>query len=558
MDFTRHRVEDAWIDVDGTIIPVARFKASFRINELPTAQVVPAIGRDLTTGNLSTLEDLQEEMPAELYLQIDGEVKLILKGYIANITASDNATTFNQTVTANITIIHRAVKLAGSPGLSYIYSSANTATLASLEDRRTQYDPVTGQPVINRTQPFFTWGKSGGPNSSSVLYPSSFLKNITTELFNNNSTETLPEDLIKDYDPANLTPIGITSIDPTGITYALYQQFIQNWEQRNALEGLKAACNMMYLHLIYYNEGFYIANPNSLINTPAINILSDDYTSITHSRSGNFQTRVDGVVLRHPFSKLKGASSDGAIWAVYPKAREAIAGEPGDEVPTPNQYYHYATCPKWLQGTTSAHWADTPVKVNRGKAKGMAQMNKREEPLTEYYNRVGVRIAKAIYADMVSAKSPVTVTMPYRIDLMPGTMVSIENSDTLGVKFMGDIVYGMIEEMELECSVITASPHIGTSIRVIATRTEEDNQEPPVGYGLSEHPIYEDIWVGTDLCGDLLADVPASATPPNTGSGSNNANSGGGASRSGNTNNPSVRDVVGGVIGISMDDLIGE
>jgi hypothetical protein len=533
MTFTRTIVEDAWLDVnDGTIIPVASFTVQYKVDFMPSAEIIPALGRDLATGNIATLENLQEEQSALLYLRINGEDRLMLSGYVAQIMASDNAGLFERKVSAKIIIHHRAVKLSGSPGLSYAYTSAHNATLAALDVLRSRVDPVTGQEIPNYTQPFFDFTRAGGgrQDTTVVQYPSSFLKTITEALIENNGPEELPEDLIQSYDPANLTPLG-AGLDFTNVAYAIYGKYAQDWGQRNTWEALVSVCKMLYLHLIFYNEGFYIANPNSLINTPQKNILSDEYYSISETRMRDInKSAVDGVVLRHPFAKLKNKSNPN-ILAVYPKIKQEIAQANGEDLPAPDKFYHFADIPMWLQNSARAHWADDVKKVNRGTAKGASKKAKRDQPLTEYYETVGDRVAKAMYAEMQAVNATVQLNMPYREDLMPGTMVSIENSDTLNIKFMGETIYGMIETTVFKCDVMSNSPDLSTFIHVSAARTEKDNQAPEEGYGLTEHPIYEGIWVGTDLFGNLIAGQPAHQAAPNNTTNVNNANAGGSAGR---------------------------
>ena len=70
--------------------------------------------------------------------------------------------------------------------------------------------------------------------------------------------------------------------------------------------------------------------------------------------------------------------------------------------------------------------------------------------------------------------------------------------------------------------------HLLCSIQVVSARSELDNQETPAGFGLSEDPIYQNKWVGCNVFGDLLTDVPPHTPRPDFTPGANNANAGGG------------------------------
>ena len=516
------KVEDCWLTLQGgLILPVASFEVNYQLNSIPQASIVPALGREIMTGTKASLLDVQEGMTADLYLKLNGSVRKIISGYVMQVSGSDNATMFTRSLSARIVVIHKAVKLAGAPPVTYEWSSKHHLSLATSALQKATLNPLdstnlgvkvidTALSLLNSTFGLNTMGASGN-------FIGSILKIITGKAminFNALFGEAELDALIKTYNPANVSKLGIDTIT---LGEKICMIWIKTWREKNCWEALRYAANYCFLDLIPFNEGFYIGNPFALKNVQDITVTASEYVSIQESAAIRAVEPINGVIVQVP-TKLQTAnkqpSSPFGNYIVYPPTRDAkgklvdVYKQGGAQV---DRYYHYVNFPDWLL-PVGANIFGAMRKVN-GKDKRSAQVNKKQSGVDkEYYvNLVSTRVAQYLYGKLKADQASVKLVLPYRENLMPGTIVKVENTDT---GFLGNVLYGMVKTTSIKCDTLQKTPALEVLIELVSIRDEEDNKTSDKGgYGIAEHPIFEGSWAGIDLFGNFISQVPTSLKP---------------------------------------------
>ena len=137
-DIKRVNVEDCILKdiTQGIELPVTRFDVTFKLDEIPTLNVVPALGRDLFNKVENEFNKMRERDEVELIITLDGVDTTIMTGFVSSISGSDNAGLFKRTVSATIAIKHKAVALATSPPLSTVFTGNASTTLTQLDNKK--------------------------------------------------------------------------------------------------------------------------------------------------------------------------------------------------------------------------------------------------------------------------------------------------------------------------------------------------------------------------------------------------------------------------------------
>jgi hypothetical protein len=497
-------------------LPISSFNVSFAVNELPLAVVKPALGVDFVKGNLASLVGIKESLPTKLYFTRNGAERLLFKGFVHRVSASDNTSIFNRWLTAEISLRHQAFVLAGAPTLSYLYA------------RR-------GEPLITsqhlspyRINPLWQGTAEAGATSAAVLYQavSSELKPNGTPLQNYPGTvlqflvrktvesnapalSAAAQNLVRLYGPANLSRLPVTA----QLLIWLYQSWMSSLNS-NVWSALQTTANRLLFTLLPYNSGLWLANPLSLLQAPNVVLRAHEIVNLTQAlEAREFPEPIDGVVLRAPVPYVgdPGAASEvtaalqsaQGIWRfVYPPAAIGGSASMADKI-NGDRYYHYLDMPEWVSTVPNMYLAAVAGKDGKSVAPA--------EALTQtgtVYSEIGTALAREMYAQFKIYRAALELMLPWREDLMPGTVVKVEDVPAETISFLGNSMYGMIRATSFSCDVVQNSPTLSTKIQLVAVRSKEDNQSPPTGYGLESSALFEAPWVGMDIQGQLLAEVP--------------------------------------------------
>ena len=502
LQFKRFQVNDCILRLTekNLSIPVARFDLSFSLDEIPQAQVVPAFGRPLmgNAGEWATLRDIQDRDAVDLILKVNGEQTLMLRGYISQIVCNDNSSMFARRQSVRFTVIHQAVKLAGAPSVGFVFSGAAGGNLTTLNYKR------------SRLQMFKTLaggGKSVYAVANAVdeltegatnlgFFPGHVIKKFTTQVFGEFNDRQMSQDdleeMIKTYNPANLSN---AMPEPSDFLRHLAEKYSSSWYSQNAWQALTSVANEVFLHIIPFNTGFYIANPYTLNRNPTRILKAREYAKVGQQLYARLQEPRDGIILLPPGTAVGESLHDS--WA-FPEIIEE-----GKHLL--NKYYHYRHFPAWInpvrdwQNAALGSGAFSPIPLEN------KDFPQEAASLHEYLQNVGGTLARAFYGKIKQDQRSSTLVLPYRRDLMPGTIVQIDDSD-LGINFIGDTLYGMVKTTHIVCDAMGENPTLETTLEVTALRNAEDNMDDKLTF--DGCPLYEEQWVGIDIEGTLLKNHP--------------------------------------------------
>ena len=569
----RTSVTNCWAafgDDGDIVLPVAAFEAKYKLNEIPTMKITPALGRNLRGGGQSRLSDIERGMKVELFLSLEGSTgngtkltgsRKIMSGWVQSEGVSDTAAVSGRWVSGEIGVIHRAGKLAGSPAVSFTFGASHAGTSLSLSNLRA-WSPSPLRFANNTNSALFPLNRmleqlfSRKNVDVGGVFPSTFLRAMIIALVsgseiaggNRAAGEKGPEgvfsledisELVKDYNPANLTEFLPWLSDGYKVSEAMLTRYEAGWKNQNLWQAILAAANFMFLSIVPYNEGFYIANPFGWLTTPNLTLTSGEYTSLRQSTAMNVMEPVNGVVVTIPpiinkDTQGKDAGAYPVEWNYfYPplitsggKPIYKSKGEATGATIKQGMYYHRRSLPSWLYPAASRPfgWLN-----HDPKRKSQVRRDKPDVDLVEWADQVGTRAARWVYAQLLSEQAAASFIVPYREDIMPGTILKIEtdNSASADTSIVGDTLYGMVSNIKIYCSTLEESPVLQMEVQVTHLRGAGDNQEPPNGVALAETPLYQNAWVGMDLFGELLADVPQGAEASNYATKTFNAASGG-------------------------------
>jgi hypothetical protein len=496
-------------------LPVSKFDLTFELDTIPVAQVVPALGRNILTGTRTLFSSVKERDPVQLIISIDGTNRLLLDGFVSSQSGSDNNTPFNKKLSAVITIKHRAILLAGAPTVSFVYAADGTQNLLALEQRNffksifgitRQEDKNNGVSITNS----MLLDIVNHSSIDNVFWPGFLLKLVATNLmteFSGRLTEEELDELMRDYDPANLTRIVPT---PSAFLHSFFRKFEKDWTGKNTWEALVSTANYLFMHIVPFNNGFYFANPISLLREPDIVIRSSEFISIAPAKTDDLKEPVNGVILRLPIVKELEQ-----MYVTYP---DKLLEEGGGKPLPKDEYYHFRDIPDWMHPIIRYMYGP-PCPVNQKEKKsakptpwdpgGVANA----ETVEDYYRSVGSEIAKVIYSELKQTKAAVQFIFPYREDLMPGTTVKIEQVGVEDMSFLGNTLHGMIAKTRISCDMTGEKSRLNTYIDMVSVRNADDNADDRLTF--EDHPIYEGRWTAIDVFGEILdgLEIPDSQKP---------------------------------------------
>lgn len=553
----RNKVVDCVLALaGGRELPVAGFDVRFRLNEIPTAIITPALGREIRTDKTEGLAAAARGADAALWLEMEGMAgngaalsgrRLLLNGFIQSVGMTDTSTPAARWLNGEIGVLHRAGKLAGSPAVSYTFAGSHAGTsLTQATGRLWNNSPLRSEGGVNSA--LFPLNRLlldifGSANiGTGALFPTTLLRAMIISLVAGSEiaggaagaagpegvfTRAQIEALVKDYPAANLTPY----MDWLGSGYfvarAMLERYETGWQEHNLWQAVLAVCQYMQLSIVPFNNGFYIANPFGLIQEPDLVLDSGDYVSLRQSTTMRSRSPMNGVVVSIPPLQIKQQTGDNTAntdtsWNFfYPPLRATngtaiykAKGETGAKLGA-GMYYHWCSLPSWLYPVATRQFGELRTDAKR---KSVVQRPKATQDLAEWADTMGVRAAKMLYAEMLMEQAAISLVLPYREDIMPGTVLRIQtgSADAAAAGFIGDTLYGMVNNVRLYCSTTDSSPHLNLEVQLTHVRGTADNQEPPSGIALAAVPLHENRWVGTDLFGTLLKKMPESAKPPRT------------------------------------------
>ena len=170
-----------------------------------------------------------------------------------------------------------------------------------------------------------------------------------------------------------------------------------------------------------------------------------------------------------------------------------------------NRYYHFRQLPDWILPVASAMY-NTRVDGKIGIANKAATQKKDVSldggTLSSHVETLGTEVLKVIYSQLKMKNLAARVMLPWRTDLMPGTNIKFTSSDSAAVSFIGDELYGMITRTSFSADMTQDHGRLSVSIDIASLRNLSDNENDEMTF--AEHPVYDKLWAGTKLNGDLL------------------------------------------------------
>ncbi len=495
-DMQHIQVGECILSTAGNDIPVVKFTVSFKLDVIPAADVVLAVGRDLEGEFESPVADLKEGDDAELTLEVDGESITLIKGILTSISASDNAGVFQRTTSLVVHISHGAIKLAGSPATSFVYKGDNQliSVLQNTKLSIAQFGTELARDDWNSFSGFYeVWDKKGTPLHAAKLLD--FTATKISEAEGTPGAKEFAEDLLKPYEGAQVTQF---TLPPAPYVESVSRQFRQSWVTSNCWEALKRTANYLFLNLVPYNEGMYIANPLALAREPAIEITPDEYVSWAPGMRRNIAEPVDGVVITVPR-----VSSRAEIKIAFPPLEGGLEKT--------NRFYHFRSLPDWVSPIASLPYGKKPavgkVQFRPGGGAARCAVEKQKAPMEggnidTHIETAGQALAKVIYSQLKLTTKVAKANFPFRTDLMPGTNVKFTSSDSAAVEFIGDVLYGMVVGTTFSGDMTQDKGRLGVSVDIATLRNEQDNSNDEMTF--ADHPVYSTLWKGIKLDGELL------------------------------------------------------
>ena len=486
------QVGECLLLTDGNEIPIVKFNVSFKLDTIPSADLVLAVGRDLEGDFDSPVADLQEGADAEVTIEIDGETITLIKGIISSISASDNAGLFRRSTSLVVHIEHNAIKLAGSPSNTYVYANDNQF-IDVLQKRKLAIAQFGTSPGSRDDWSSVSGFRKAWAKEGDLQYAAKLLQFTSSQLATasgNEGAKEFAEDFLKPYEGANISQFVLSSVP---FVDAVATKYRQAWGTSNNWEALRRTANYLFLNLVPYNEGMYVANPLALARTAAIDIAPDDYVSWAPGMRINTPEPVDGVSIVVPRT-----GSRAELRISFPPLKLNI--------PKNNRFYHFRQLPDWVFPIASMLYGQKPAggKVGLvGRCAVAKQVGKMEGgDIDTHIDTVGQALAKVIYSQMKITTKVARAKFPFRTDLMPGTNIKFTSSDSDAVEFIGDVLYGMVISTTFSGDMTQENGQLGVDLDIATLRNEQDNANDDMTF--AEHPVYAKLWKGTKLDGELL------------------------------------------------------
>jgi hypothetical protein len=472
------------------VLAIGGFELTYQFDEIPHATVQPALGTGLVKDTTSSLADIREGESCRLLIKVNNQTRTLFSGYVSAINSDDNSTITERRFTASLELTHISGKLAGSPPMQFSTTNRVKNVIMAASDKPAFVQAlIQSDLVIDKNGTSSVYAAFSKIFSGTIFghFPAILIREAAVGLNNQFSSIVKADTIVRAFEQANTQSL---LLDVLTTTNNIITSFTEAWPTSNTWEAMKRTANYFFLHIIPFNSGVIVANPIGHLKTPNKTITAREYFSIKQSASTNFLEPVDGIVVRIP------TQNDIDKPFVYPPNLLDPKNIPE------NAYLHHASLPAWLnpvlKTTFGTRKAQRPTRAQAGSNTLVAS----ETPLDEFYRLVGERAAKMIYSQFRGRKAGVSLAMPFRTDLMPGTVVKIENTDEDTISFLGETLFGMISNTLISGSMLENSGRLNTVIQVVNVRNDADNKQ----LGFDDHPIYGVPWVGINLFGTYLAE----------------------------------------------------
>lgn len=512
INFKRYKIEGCYLNLFSTdhydslsesvfeyypskVLPVAVFSVSYSANVVPTAQVTPVFGTKIGSDadivlDAATQAEI-EGAPCELIVKVrfpgDTEyrdVKMI-RGVVSTISLQDVSGGPSSRVSVSLEVAHIASILGGAPSSSYVFSGNSVTQNLHTKDM-IKGDVLSAAGAISNIL-----GTSEEVGTSNIdlstderLYPARVLQKIIKALHAefDQGDGTAESEIIELYDPTNLA--AIPEFGLSGIGRSLLESFTMQWRTSNCLEALLNTCAYLNLRIVPYADGIYIVSAYPLDKNVKVSLSPSEYSSISKSKQANINKQVRGVRI----IKEELLATAGAV------GTEFIFPSSEDGSPLPNTYYFKKSYPRYLTELRDVlNSGDTTL----------------EESGEKVLSITG-RVLRMLFGEEQVKNTVATVRTPFRVDIMPGTVIEIKGlfDDGSPVTALGGVSYvGQVLRTSFACSAGQGSEaFIHTDITIGGLRTKEVNDKEEITF--DGEPIYDGKWVGTKLSGELLSELP--------------------------------------------------
>ena len=471
-------------------LPVARFEITYEINSLPTLNIVPALGRPLEEdADYITLDEIQENSGAVLTIEVNGETHILLEGTVVSIGGDDNASSFRRTLSANITVLHKGIILAGAPSSSFVYSGNNNMieTLVNTKVRYKSYG------AFQDTQDDFHSVSGLVSNINSRVASANNTSEVVSTL-----CESIMADFRSDVDITDLLiPFEGAALDEVVLPAFSYIQAIatryrQGWGNANNWQALVDTCRFLDLAIVPTATQLHIGNPFSLARTPDIELTSNEILSMKQIHKSPDVVRVDGVIVKVPRSGVRPQD----IIAYPPLENKNIVDH--------GKYYRVVQMPSWAYPFAAQTYGPAAGGKISYKARNAVEESPGAPPtnVANDFQTIGERLAKVRYANLRMGQNTVQLTLPFRTDLMPGTNIKVHNDSTEDMSFIGSSLYGMITRTRIVGDMMQDKGRLNTYISVGSVRGETDNSDNDLTF--EGNPLYSGAWAALNIKGEPI------------------------------------------------------
>ncbi|HUW11128.1 MAG TPA: hypothetical protein VM537_15470, partial [Anaerolineae bacterium] len=415
MAISRVKVKDCqlWFPDREVAMSVSRVQLDYGLDTIPRALVVPATGRSIATGEVEfNLADLSEQEKAEIYLVFEdgsekGSQQLLMAGYVQRLGADDNAGFMNSQQTASLVITHNLVALASHPAAGVIYTGEGGNPLITLAAMRATAMMLnsgdTDNPgLFTLAAEYKTASKAISENLPNT--PAHLILHIMESLISNFSgTESNAYQVLKfmkAFEGVDLTGLGV---EPFTIFSNVLSRFASAWKQGNAWEGLLRASQEMWLHVVPFNNGAYLANPLAIMKAPQKSIAAHEYQMLSRNVTRDLRQPIDGIYLT--MSGTNGPVDATRFSSIYPPLNPGEQQVVTEGVQTfPNRYYIQKNLGEksWLIPYLEAEFGGLSPKDPRGETKvkrstpSFVQAGK-EKDFVNFMQTIGNRVAQYMY-----------------------------------------------------------------------------------------------------------------------------------------------------------------
>jgi len=518
LNFKRYKIEDSYLEIYeadpaeplGTSVfesepyetlPLTSFSASYEVNSLPTARAVPAFGTRIGVGSRLSMDgELQAKLegaPCELVvlLRFPGEEigaprrVTVIRGIVSTVSLQDSASGPSNRVSINLEIAHIASILGGAASSTYVYAGGGTDLDLNLQPAAK--NPLRTQAI---TDSLLGVSEEVGEQSlqlgpSEALYPARVLKKAVQALHSefDRGDGSAEADLIKTYDPTNLTSIPATELLATTIGREAVEAFLEQWRSSNCLDALKRVCAYFNIRILPYAQGLYIAAAYPLNKNVTTSLRPSEYVTVSRTKRADINQQVRGVrIVKENVIALVGAIRNTLF---FPTTE--------DGKPLPNTYYFQKTYPRFLIPLRSLLNAPSDSTATLGEA-------------AENAGAISTKVLRTAFGEEQVKNTAATVRVPFRVDIMPGSILEVKGlfDDGSPVSALGGVSYvGQVVRTIFTCDAGQGGqPFIHTDITLGGLRTKEDNDSDR--FTSDGEPLYEASWVGMDLSGTLLSELP--------------------------------------------------